>query len=212
MKPNLSLIGILILFNACKSTTQSFPSTIRIDTSVYQSLQKRFHLRFVTEAHDYLGGLHPNYPIAIAGVDCFDTPRDTDWRSGGMWCGELRILIKKRDDYVIINNKKELKATFAPITTSQAALSYAILSTRFIAIFDNDFFKSRYKYYDGKPEISFVKKQGSDYIVHLFRYQKFGCEHPYFSGMFKVTHDGDVTPINVSKSFEDPKDNGLCVD
>jgi hypothetical protein len=211
MKLSTNLILILLLLNSCKSPKHHFPLTTRIDTAAYKLLKAKLKCRYITEAPEYLGGLNPNYPIAIIGVDLTE-PNSNDWLAGGLIVGVEKVLIKKQNNYVVINNKKDLQKTFAPINTPQAALSYAILNTRYFATFDEDFFKSRYKYYGINPEVSFIKKDGQNYMVHLFHYQQFGCDHPYFSALFKVTPGGEVTLIESKKSFEDPKDNGLCVD
>lgn len=210
----ISLAFTLCIFGGCENSNRdkvTYPATIDIDSSKYFTLVKQFKLREVSKAPAYLGGLRPNFPIAIAYQDCFTT-RDTDWTGGGRMCSNRKIIIKEKDRYLLINTHKELAGIFAPITSREAALSYAILYTRFFAVLDDSFFKFRYKYYGGKPNITDVKAGKNDYLINLFYYQVFGCEHPYYSIIVKVNKQGTVEILSQKKVFEDPRDKGLCID
>jgi hypothetical protein len=205
-----------LVFIACncsnyKIANLNYPGTINIDTNMYRTLQKKFKIRQLWKAQDYLGGLDPSYPIAVGYVDCVASP-DTDWRVGGFICAIPKLIIKKNDNYIMINNREELIKTYAPITSEKEALSYAILYTRYFAILDEDFFKSGFKYHSTKPTISYSKKTEDGYRVHLFSYQQFGCSHPYYSIFVKVNKNGIVETLKKEETFKDPKQEGLCVD
>jgi len=204
------LLVVLLLCIAC-NVPVDYPTTINIDSNMFKALAIKFLARELWKAPDYLGGLEPAYPIALADIDCLIS-RDTNWMSGGFICSTPKILIKKQNDYTLISNRAELKKTYAPITSEQEALSYAILYTRFFAIFDIAFFKSSYTYFGETPSISYVKFENGSYLVHLFSYQQFGCSHPYYSALVKVYKSGDVEILKKEVSFEDPKQSNLCVD
>ena len=204
-------LSICVACNISGNETNDYRPTINIDTGVYKVLEKKFNVMRLWQAPDYLGGLDPTYPIAIAYMDCF-VARDTDWRAGGIICGLSKIVIKKQNRYTLITNRAELKNTYAPITSKQEALSYAVLYTRFFAVFDISFFKSSYDYFGETPVISYAKPQNDGYLVHLFSYKQFGCGHPYYSTLVKVTKSGEVQILQQTASFEDPQQYGLCVD
>ena len=204
-------LSICIACNISGNEDSGYRPTINIDTGVYKVLEKKFNVISLWEAPDYLGGLNPTYPIAIANMDC-RVARDTDWMSGGLICAMSKIVIKKRNEYTLITNRAELKNTYAPITSKQEALSYAILYTRFFAVFDINFFKSSYDYLGETPGISYVKQLNDGYLVHLFSYKQFGCEHPYYSTLVKVTKSGEVQILQQTASFEDPQQYSLCID
>jgi len=207
----LAFLGLCIACNRAGDETTKYTPTIQIDTAAYEALANQFHARELWAAPDYLGGLNPSYPTAIIFKDC-TAVQDTDWMSGGMMCGFSKILIKKPDGYVLINNRAELKNTYSPITSDQEALSYAILYTRFFAVFDISFFKSSYDYFGETPTISYVKQQSGSYIVHLFSKKTFGCDHPYYSALVQVEKNGDVKVLKIEASFQNPAERGLCVD
>ena len=51
------------------------------------------------------------------------------------------------------------------------------------------------------------------FAVRLFRYQAIGCRpHPTWALDFHVTPEGSFKVVREIKVFEDPNDDGLCVD
>ena len=213
LKTLSGLVIILGLLSSCKevgSDKSLYPATINIDTADYSFLQKRFKVRELWKAPNYLGGLNPSYPIALAYQD-FEVAKDTDWASNGLILSFAKIIIKKDNNYIFIANRAELKSVYAPITSKQEALSYSILYTRFFPVFDPEFFKSSYTYYGDEPTISYINQRGDNYYVHLFSYTTFGCEHPYYSIIVKVSKVGNVEIQSKTKAFQDPN-NHLCVD
>lgn len=215
---------IVILFAlswiaACKSSESrvGYMPTKHIDTNAYEQLYKQFNLRHIFKAHEYLGDLTPNNPIAFASQPLYDSKgnsvsRDTDWVTGGFFPSVRKVIIKTDTGYTMLNNRQEVQKFFAPISSAQEALAYATLYNRSFAAFDDFFKKKSYKYVSDKPKGSYsIQKEGS-FEVHLFSYEVFGCDHPYFSEVYEVKQDGSVKLISRKRSFTNPEDDGLCVD
>jgi hypothetical protein len=207
----LAFLGLCTECNRAGNETYKFPATIDIDSSAYKTLANQFRARGLWAAPDHLGALNPSYPIAIINMD-IDHFKDTDWMSHGMIASFDKIVVKKQNGYFLINSHAELKEIYAPITSEKEALSYAILYTRFFAVFDISFFKSSYDYFGETPTISYAKQQQGGYIVHLFSYKTFGCDHPYYSDLVRVEKNGTVKILKHEVSFEDPEKKHLCVD
>jgi len=221
MKSKRVLIGIIpalavLLFSHCFSSDQSalYPSTLNIDTGAYKQLDKKFKAKLF-KAPEYLGGLTPNYPIAIASQTIHNqqewTAADTGWTDGGFIISTRKMLVKTPEGFKLINNRKELQKVYAPISTDQEALAYAILYTRSFAVFDN-FYKDKNFKFLNKKEITSVSKSGSGFIVRVFSYKTFGCDHPYYMHTMRVNQDGTIELINKVAAFKDPADDSLCVD
>ncbi|MES2266426.1 MAG: hypothetical protein V4520_06685 [Bacteroidota bacterium] len=205
------VLALLFLASGCNSNKSvNYPLTTAIDTVDYKIIKKQFNLFKVSDADKNLGGLTPNYPIAIAIQECNDG-RNNDWMVGGFICAIPEPVIKIHDKYVLIHNREELKKVYAPISSAAEAMGYAILFTKGYPILDDKEFKKEYKYYY-KPSISTAYKDGGSFVVKLFSYKAFGCDHPYSEIIVSVHENGGVEKISEKIVFEDPKDNGLCVD
>ncbi|WP_147321986.1 hypothetical protein [Mucilaginibacter conchicola] len=189
--------------------------TNNIDTGVYKQLDKRFKVS-AYKAPKHLGGLTPNYPIALGYQVLLDVENEAsvqeeDWIEGGFISAARKILVKTPDDYVLINNRLELQKMYAPISTKQEALAYAILNRNGFAVFD-DFYKRKKYRFVGKPAVSSVLEKNGHYIVKVFSYVSFGCYHPYYLETVQVDKDGSVKLLSKIKSFYDPADDSMCVD
>jgi hypothetical protein len=138
--------------------------------------------------------------------------QDTDWVSGTIFRSARKIVIKTNNRYILINNRKELQKTYAPISSEPEALAYATLYTKSFAAFEDFFSKKNFEYFGDKPRISYSIKKGDHFIVQLFSYTAFGCNHPYYVETMQVNTDGSVKLLSKAKSFKDPADDGLCAD
>jgi len=209
---------ILTALLGCNTSVKkvTYLPTRHIDTSIYRQLNSRFNVS-TYKATDYLGSLTPQYPIVFAYQMLFDpkgktTSKDTDWVAGGFFPSARKIIVKTDSAYILINNRTELKKFYAPISSAEEALAYATLYNKSFAAFDDFFGEKKYTYEGKKPAPSYSIQKGDVYEVHLFSYKAFGCDHPYFSEVYKVARDGSVQLISKVRSFKNPADDGMCVD
>nr|WP_294940912.1 hypothetical protein [uncultured Mucilaginibacter sp.] len=213
----LSVIIVNLYLFGCQRPDQSLKhlQTKQIDTSVYKQLNKRFDV-FMTIPPDHLGGLTPDYPIAtciqlIYGDDYKLLTKDTDWMTGGLTTQLRKIVVKGPKGFTLINNRLDLQKMYAPITTKEEALAYAILYCDGFAVFEDFYKKKKYRFVD-KPVVSDVIKTDNFYIVTVFTYAAFGCHHPYYRETIRVNEDGRADLLTSVEAFYDPADDGLCAD
>jgi hypothetical protein len=211
MKLPILLVALIIC--GCNNTiTKDFPdiATQQIDSASFPLLKDKFGLQYVYPAPEYLGGLTPKMPIAFGFIDCMDC-YESSWQEGGFHCRCKQIILKKGQEYVLLKSKDELKAYYAPITSSQEALSYAALMVNVFPIVTQSFFKEEYRYKQ-KVSTSTVQLVDNQYIVQLYDHELFSCSHPYYSVLVKVMPNGDVQILRKEVAFEDPSEDALCID
>ena len=64
----------VLLISACKQQKSEvvYPYTLHIDTVDYKKIQNKYPGVYVYKLDDHLGGLTPNYPIALANQMLYD--------------------------------------------------------------------------------------------------------------------------------------------
>ncbi len=216
MIPKYYILFFSILICSCADNNKAiqYPGlkTIQIDSREYKAIVKQFKLKTaINSAGANLGGLTPKYPLASVFELCEDC-LSNDWDNEGMICGCTKLIIKQKNQYVIVNSIEELKKIYAPINNEEEAISFAILASRLFAVFDEKFFKDSYEYVNGKPKVTKAYTFENAYIVNLFRYKTFGCNHPYSSVSVEVSKEGNIEILKETTAFTDPEDNSLCVD
>lgn len=214
------LFLIAIIFVSCsKMKIADYPITkinekpLQIDTSEYKSILSKFNLNDIDKAPDYLGGLTPKYKIAIVNSNLYKT-NDTCCLDNehGLLMSCKKILIKNGSKVEIVACKEELKRFFAPINNEEEALSYVSLYTdtqikyKFAINYNFRLFvHTIYK--------SYAKKYKNGFITITYDYDTFGCgPHSHYMVKNFVDFEGNVMLIEEKKIYEDPSEDGLCVD
>ncbi|VVB98053.1 Uncharacterised protein [uncultured archaeon] len=105
----------------------------------------------------------------------------------------------------------DFKSLFGPVGSKEAALAFArafsgdsvysgeipLGARRFVAM----------------AEPTSVKESTDGYTVNLLRYQFCGCgPHPYYVNTYFVNKTGEVAQVSSQKIYENPEQDGLCVD
>ncbi len=123
-----------------------------------------------------------------------------------------RLLVYQDGDYLLIRDLEDLKYNFAPITTAEQALGYAIAATGAEARYDLDNLKDYRILTDNLQETTVQAVEGGFEVV-LFRYLACGCgPHTTFMQTIKVTTSGDIEFVGSTSAFENPEEDDLCVD
>ncbi|MCX2741981.1 hypothetical protein [Pontibacter anaerobius] len=212
----LALLALMLISCADGKTSTSFDSleTMQIDSLERVDIKQELGFWEVSKASPYLGGLGNNISFAYGFAMCGDTSycQDSKWQYGGFICTCRNLVIKRDKGIEVIKNRFELKETFAPIESRGEALSYAIIMTSNYPVFDEEYFKDEYRYFSSKPRPTAVQEFKNHYLVKLFDYKTFGCDHPYYSVLVRVDKNGDVSEYRRQAIFEDPEDDGLCRD
>jgi hypothetical protein len=119
---------------------------------------------------------------------------DTRYRSYVIYQdGAFRLLIKK----------SEFKAAFAPVESTEEALSYAMAMTSLEARFDLDR-KPNLDYLVKRIEETHAEETAEGYLVYLFDgSHRMGCDvHPFYAVTVLVTPEGDVHEVERQKIYE----------
>jgi hypothetical protein len=165
---------------------------------------------------DYLGGLEPAYPINLcwklgAGGQ-FLPPEQYIYRDGCLLPQYARYVIQQDEQFVLLETLEELKKAYAPITSADEALSYAMAATGLSAYFGFEA-PPGFRYFVDRLEDSHVLQDEQGYKVYLYDYQLCGCG-PHTSSYVEVLikADGSVEESGRTPAFEDPEQDNLCID
>ena len=167
-----------------------------------------------------LGGLDPAYPLMLCrympiqhGESARGSPTDEFiYNDGCLAASYVRYAIEKDGQFLLLKTQEDLKATYAPIESPDEALSYALASTGLEARYNLET-PLGYRYQVNKLEDTHVVETEAGYEVLLYHYQVCGCgPHTTSAVALRVTGAGDIQEIERTPAFEDPKEDGLCVD
>ena len=142
----------------------------------------------------HLGGLQPPYAV----MECIhgsDEPPDREYfrQQPGLDTRYRSYVIFQDGKYRLIINKSEFKDIFAPVESTDEALSYAMAMTSLEARFDIDP-NANIDYLVDVIEETHAEETSDGYPVHLFDWDhKMGCDiHPFYAVKVLVTRDGEV--------------------
>lgn len=157
-----------------------------------------------------LGALSPPQSIAVcraraesgAGI----------YRAGCLLPTVVRYVIYRNGQFDVIDTPTELAAAYAPIESETEALSYALAVTGFQAQYDLSA-DAGYRFLTSKLEDTHVTAVDGGYKVHVYHYRLCGCgPHTYTAVDLLVTTGGEVQTLDQTPAYEDPADDGLCID
>lgn len=173
----------------------------------------------ISEPSNLLGALEPKYPLMICQIEpvgkeitqMFD---DKDYFAN-VGCRNpifTRYVIFKDDEYKLIKNEREFRELYAPITSANEALSYALAITGFSAYYDLEK-NPEYRYFENYIEDTHVVELDNGFEINLYDYKACGCgPHPTSMVRVQVLPDGKLSQTPFTKVYEDPKEDSLCID
>ncbi len=126
--------------------------------------------------------------------------------------GVQRLLTYHQGDYLLIRDLEELQTHFTPVNSAEKALGYVIVATGFNPIYHFDEMQD-YRIFVDKLQSTSIQPVDDGFVINLFSKQICGCgPHTTFMEEVKVTFDGEIQKLNQTPVFEDPAEDGLCVD
>lgn len=170
---------------------------------------------------DLLGGLVPRYPLAVclyyptrhisaSEGDPFATPKV--YNEGCMMPAFVRYVVARDGDFEMLSTPEGLQAAFAPIDSPGEALSYSLAATGLSAYFGLKR-EMGYRYFIDGLEDTNVRQTGDNFQINLYHYQVCGCgPHTYSIITVRVDPDGNLQTTEGQPAFENPAEDGLCVD
>jgi hypothetical protein len=120
--------------------------------------------------------------------------------------------------FTLISTEDELREIVAPIEDDQEALTYVlavIMGRRIWPHAPRPYYglelDRKLEYHVDVIEDTHVERAEDGYLVHLFLYDRWGCEHPTFYAIdVHVTPQGDVEQVSKEIVYVDP--SGFCVE
>ena len=145
----------------------------------------------------YLGGLQPSYAVMECIHENGEPPNKDYFRQlNGLDRRYRSYVIYQDGEYKIIIKKSEFKAIFAPVESTDEALSYAMAMTPLGARFDINP-NEKIDYLVDVIEETHSEETSDGYLVDLFDWShKMGCDlHPFYAVKVLVTREGDVHEV-----------------
>ena len=145
----------------------------------------------------FLGGLQPPYAV----MECIhenDQPPDKEYfkQLSGLDTRYRSYVINQDGKYRLIIKQSEFKEIFAPVESTDEAISYAMAMTSLQARFDIDP-DANIHYLVDVIEETHAEETPDGYLVYLFDWShKMGCDvHPFYAVKVLVTLQGDVHEV-----------------
>ncbi len=169
----------------------------------------------INSLHETLGGFDPMLPIMSCQTERMDEDLPREEYLYNIGCASniyVRMFTWQDEGFVLIKGMPDLQRLFAPVETPAEAVSFAVAATGFWAGYDTTINKE-YRYLVDTIEDTHVLETENGYMVNLFGYRVCGCgPHTYYRVDVTVTKDGDVTAGKPIPLYENPDEDGLCVD
>jgi hypothetical protein len=168
-----------------------------------------------------LGGLDPAYPLALCLYypfqhadetqgDPMDAPRF--YNDGCMMPVFVRYAIFRDGNFEVLNTPEDLASTYELVESPEEALSYSLAATGLEARFGQQR-ELGYRYFVNRLEDTYVRQVDEGYQVNLYDYQVCGCgPHTTSIVNIEVFANGKINTLEEQPAFENPEEDGLCVD
>jgi hypothetical protein len=112
---------------------------------------------------------------------------------GCMMPAYRNYIVEKDGEFMLIKSKDEFASLFAPVSSPQEAMGFAVALTGSFPLYDT---APPQGYYAVSKDIapSSVEEKSGSFLVHLFDRPICGCgSHPYYAVDYIVTKTGNVT-------------------
>jgi len=209
-QPSISKIDVEIFRQAAGLPASEGPFSVSIESLNKSNPLASLDCLTIAEPNALLGALEPPYPMATCTAG---THVDQGlYRVGCMFPGVMRYVIYRDGEFQSIASREELQALFAPITSENEALSYALALTGDEAKYGLNSLAG-YRMFISPLEDTHVLKVDNGYQINLYEFDLCGCgPHLYKVVNLVITTDGSLIVRSRGRAFEDPHDDGLCVD
>jgi hypothetical protein len=133
------------------------------------------------QVNNQMGGLSP-YPIARCENYSKFIPGFKKQTAFGDFWYSWSYVIYDGTSFVLILTPEDFKKYYAPIESSDEAVSYVEAVTPYRAEYNSEEFAQYFDYYVNEIELTHVEETNDGYIVHVFAY-----DHPGSCGTLKVS-------------------------
>lgn len=208
----LIIVTSISLLSCHSSENKTFITNkpLAIDSSYFEFIRNKFKYEQFDRPDSILGGLNPRLPLLQ--VYSSDFKNNTIWYSEGMITLSYGLVVQDKGSLILIDTKDKFKEFFAPIENEQEALSYTAYLTRTYPEYDIHI-NPNYRIYSKSFPSTYAKRINGGFEVLLHDKEVFGCgPHSYVYKIFTVSNSGTINLIRSVKMFENPQEDGLCID
>lgn len=174
----------------------------------------QYPVEFINQPSNYLGGLDPAIPIAIASKFHYspDEPIPAIYVKKCLGSQYVRYIVYTGEEFKLIDSIEALAKTYSPIDSENEAFSYAVAATGLTPVYDIHS-TPKLKLYAEPVEETYVSVVDDGFLVHLFDTFLCGCgPHIISSVDITVKPDGTIERSAPLQAYRDPKTDDLCVD
>lgn len=183
---------------------------LQIDSSFHSVIKDTFGLDEIEIVDINYGSLRPKFRLAL-GIKYGERDSVLYW-NGCMFPAGINLIVQDSLGFHLIWNKQDLKKYFSPIETKEEALSYVYASSGLSPSYDFEI-KSRYRQFVDTIRTTYSTQSNNGFDINLFDYELCGCgPHTHFMIKYKVSFEGDIQELERIDLYEDPKEDGLCID
>lgn len=183
---------------------------LKIDTSSYSVIKDSYGLDEIDTVDRNYGSLRPKVKMAL-GIKYYRRDSVLFW-NGCMFPAGVNLIIQDSSGFHMIWNKEGLKRYFSPIETKEEALSYIYAATGLSPSYDFKI-ESRYRQFIDTIRTTYSNELNNGFEVNLFDYELCGCgPHTHFMIKYMVSFEGGIQELERIDLYEDPKEDGLCID
>jgi hypothetical protein len=126
-QPSISKINVEVFRQAAGLPASKEPFSVSIESLNKSNPLASLDCLTIAEPNALLGALEPPYPMATCTAE---THVDQGlYRVGCMFPGVMRYVVYRDGKFQSVASREELQALFAPITSENEALSYALALT-----------------------------------------------------------------------------------
>jgi hypothetical protein len=184
--------------------------TVLIDSAHYSLLKDSFDFDYIIPANQLLGSLKPKYPLAYGMSYGYNV--NSLYMEGCLNPTGYSLIVKDSLGFQIINDQNDLKALFAPIETKEEALSYICAFSGQEPKYAFEI-ESRFRKLVKSINTTYSIENEDGFEVNLFDYRECGCgPHTYFMVIYMIKRTGEIYVKETVQLYEDPLQDGLCVD
>lgn len=176
---------------------------------------------FIYEPPELIGGLEPSYPIATCHVqEAYMNPGTRAEMEQGKYLYEVfgalhgytRYVIYRDGKFVAVKTKEDFQKLYAPVTSTEEALSYVLAMTDLSAYYGLEY-QPGYFYNEGVLEDTRVTRTLAGYHLHLFHNDILGCGEHWVSAVeVNLTRGGEIQETSREEIFRDEGLDGTCAD
>ncbi|SOE22266.1 hypothetical protein SAMN06298216_2713 [Spirosomataceae bacterium TFI 002] len=194
-------------------TTYITSLPLQIDSTKFQQFRKVFKTEKINEVSKNYGGLKPKYEMAIITQLLTDSiTNNCLWLNHGLLPFCNNILIRNKGAFELIDTKTKFNDFFLPISDEEEALAYVSIMTETSCEYEFDI-KFKYRTFVKNINKSYAIQVKNGFETLTFDYDLFGCgPHSHYSVKNFVDYNGNIRLIEKRKIYENPEEDGLCVD